>query len=284
MCVLLLLSGTALSKTRTCRSFFQNPPPVINADWDLIWQQQFETRQMTFEQIKQSAQKFLIDLVSYRPPFNVDKARSLMLHQAQKLMTATQQNEVVGFRASQKYQNPKFAIGYCFGRATFIHLMLLKMGVQKESIYKIWAVGGLVTNIPDVVWGHHVATVVFTRDKGWVVLDTNEAKPITVEEWMNSQISRSTDGQIRFYLTDAAKLGVDIGRYSRLQMGLDLPLDQDLYFGYFKDMIQLISKKPLSYFGLKAVTPEKDFDSKKENAEERRTRGFLENLRDFFSR
>ena len=131
--------------------------------------------------------------------------------------------------------------------------MLLKMGVQKNSIRKIWAIGPM--NTGDINWRYHVATMVYTK-KGWLVLDTNHGGPVTPQEWIATYSKMSTDGKLRFYASDASKFAFMIGKYSRLQLGMDINQERDFYRGYFKDMMEWVRKRKLSEDGIVSVDKE----------------------------
>lgn len=140
------------------------------------------------------------------------------------------------------YDHSEVRLGFCFGRATYVHLKLLGLGLQKESIQKIWAVGVMHASengIP-VTWDFHVATMAYTLEMGWMVVDTYLGTVVKVAEWMNALQKVNPDGALRFYNTDASKFGLSLGAYSRTQMGLDLPREVDWYKGYFQDMMKAL--------------------------------------------
>ena len=152
---------------------------------------------------------------------------------------------------SQKYQREEAQIGYCFGRAMYYHLVLLKMGVPKNFIRKIWIVGPIATRSDNkLIWGFHVATVVYTKDRGWVTIDTNEVKPEPVKDWYASNSSRSIDKKARIYVTNASKFGVSIETYNKVQLGIKSeegslgikPNENDWYKGYFFDLLTSMRK------------------------------------------
>lgn len=186
-------------------------------------------------------------------PFRTTSTRTVEISEmaADKLVDLTYENPIVN-PGNKKY-DPNRNIGFCFGRATFIHLMLLKMGVQKNSIRKIWAIGPM--NTGDINWRYHVATMVYTK-KGWLVLDTNHGGPVSPQEWIATYSKMSTDGKLRFYSSDASKFAFMMGKYSRLQLGMDINQERDFYRGYFKDMMEWVRKRKLSEDGIVSVDKE----------------------------
>ena len=122
------------------------------------------------------------------------------------------------------------------------------------------------------------ATIVFTRDRGWVAIDTGERNPQIIKHWVSKYEAQSLDKKIRFYLTDASKFGVEIGQYSRLHMGLDKSHVDDWYQGYFKDLNKQISTRSLQDFGLARVLPENPSDRDSFVVEERGPGAFFKLL------
>lgn len=228
--------------------------PITDSQLDLIAEARRQTRNLTPREAKKLNDDFYNKLVDFRPPPSNTRARSITSNIAQSVLNAIIKSPVAG--SIGVYDQPDVSIGYCFGRATFAHLLLLKMGVQKESIFKIWAVGPMKAPYQNIDWQFHVATVVFTRDRGWMVIDANAHVPQTVDHWMMKFTNQSTDKKIRFYLSEAHKFGVDLGRYSRPQMGLTLARENDWYRGYFADMMKELRTSTLEMLGVKRVPPE----------------------------
>lgn len=187
-------------------------------------------------------------------PFKSTSTRAVEIREtaANKLVELTYANPVVN--PGMKKYDPRGNIGFCFGRATFIHLILLKMGLQKNSIRKIWAIGPM--NTGEITWRYHVATMAYTKTKGWLVLDTNHGAPVSPQEWMATYSKMSTNGKLRFYSSDASKLGFKMGKYSRLRLGMDLNQERDYYHGYFKDMMEWVRERKLSQDGIVSVDKE----------------------------
>jgi len=143
-------------------------------------------------------------------------------------------------------------VGYCFGRALYFHLQLLRHGVNKDSIKKVFVVGPM--QVPGIVWQFHVATVVKDQTSNhWWALDTNIGKPVLLEEWVRHyerrSMDRSYDGllaklldrptidktkSLRFYITEPSKIGPSGWEYNIQPGGL---FDQ-FYNDYFKDMFK----------------------------------------------
>lgn len=139
-------------------------------------------------------------------------------------------------------------IGFCFGRATYVHLALLRAGVNKDAIKKIWAVGPMKTG--DITWQFHVGTMVKGPGDEWLVVDTFVRRVMTPQEWFATMQGIATDKTLRFYVTNPEKFSVSLGKYSRIELGLDLSSEQDWYSHYFKDLMTWMQAKPMSEVGL----------------------------------
>lgn len=111
--------------------------------------------------------------------------------------------------------DPKFEIGYCFGRATITHIMALMMGVKREDIRKVYVVGEMDNG---TFWRYHVATAIRNRDGGWWVAD-----PIypgmTLREWFNEMKTFNANGDLRLYVTEPSRFGPSTNRrYTREEL------------------------------------------------------------------
>ncbi len=261
MVMAITLSAVAHAGALRCENLFDHSaqPIMVNHHEDLLSRSAQEGRQMSVQEINHRNADMYISLMNYRPPKNASHARSITMNEAQMVLDAIRNNEVTG--SYGVYDQPDVSIGYCFGRASFAHLLLLKMGVQKESIFKMWAVGPMKVHDNDsLTWQFHVTPVVFTRDMGWVVMDTNERVPQRIGDWIAKYHAQSTDKKMRFYLSDASKFGVNMSKYTRLQMGLDLERNNDWYKGYFQDMLLQLRTKSLSELRVRAIPPEGRYD------------------------
>lgn len=252
--VVLFTSSQGWAQNR-CESLFSHGQLLLErqalAERDLSQVYADETTGKTRDEIAEMNANTIAGIVNEVPGRHSEvRATAITEVDAAKLLKLTLDNPVVT-PMSSKYDQPGVSIGYCFGRATFIHLMLLKMGLQKSSIRKIWAVGAMKAG--PLTWQFHVATMAYTETLGWVVLDTNLRKPMPVREWIARYASQNEDGRLRIYATDASKFAFQVGKYSRVQMGLDLTKDQDWYRHYFKDMMTWLSRNKLADLGLKSL-------------------------------
>lgn len=245
----ILMSSQAVLAQNSCQNLFTLSQKILDrkalVEVDLSKLYAEEVSGKSIAEIADMNSKILESIESENPEAESSR-RSVSVTEsaAKRLLQLTLQNPIVT-PGNAKYDQPNTSIGYCFGRATFIHLMLLKMGVQKDSIRKIWAVGPMKAG--NIMWQFHVATSVFVDGKGWMVIDTNHNSPIPVREWMNNYSQQSSPaGMVRFYATDASKFAFQLGKYSRVQMGTNVTADKDWYRHYFKDMIDWLKQKEVS--------------------------------------
>lgn len=189
------------------------------------------------------------------PPQNLRRSQAISIDLAYDILDVVNRHPVVGRGARERYKRDGVEIGYCFGRAMYIHLLLLKMGVQKESIRKIWAIGPTRTSDPKVNWGHHVSIVVYTKEKGWVTLDTNEIKPLTVQSWASIYFDRSVDKLMKIYITEPEKFGLETAKYNPVNLGFKLDRESDWYKHYFVDMLASLRTSSVESLGLKKLVP-----------------------------
>ena len=245
--------SNALAQNR-CEALFKSP--LFSPKFDRLYDYYVhETGGLNESQVQALNKKMIQDLRDYWPLSNDKRAQSMSSRDAQNLLNAARGHAVVGFQGDQRYQRPDSDTGFCFGRATYIHLTALKMGLQKESVLKIWAVGPMKSSLnSEITWGYHVAALVYTKEGGWLVIDPNTYMPQSFEHWMGQMSQQSTDQRLRFYVTEAEKFSLYAGKYPRFLMGLDHAHEQDFFKGYFVDMMDAVRKESLPSLGLHFVT------------------------------
>lgn len=263
--LILLLSSSFSWAQNRCENLFteRSEKRLLLRDVNLAEYFVNEVAGKSAEDIAAMNEKTIKDIEA-EVPYKVEGGRksSISLESAEFLRNQILENPVVS-PWSNKYDQQGVSIGYCFGRATFVHMMLLKMGVQKASIQKIWAVGSMKAG--GIMWQFHVATMAYTEAKGWVVIDSNHMNPLPVREWIAHYAKQSEDGRVRFYATDASKFAFEIGKYSRVQMGLDMTSDKDWYKNYFKDMFEWLKTKEVTENSVKTMRSKTTADEKTAN-------------------
>ncbi len=219
---------------------------------DLIEQWENEAEAKSVKGIDALNKKELKDLNSLPLTFRENRFSVVDQDLAQLLVSSLSLHPVVSSLLT-KYEDPshEVEIGYCFGRATYVHLLLLYLGLEKESVKKLWLVGPM--NIENDTWEFHVATAVRSETGNWLVID-NETGLLTAEQWLEHFKKSSEDQKLRLYVSDPEKFTAELTTYSRLELGLDLSNAEDAYSGYFKDLMAWFSSSPdLTKIGLKSL-------------------------------
>lgn len=159
--------------------------------------------------------------------------------QANLVLESIAKNPVASKMGLVNYTREGVDIGYCFGRAVYFHMMFIKLGVNPDSLRKIWVLGEIPQN--GIKWGHHVALMVRgTKPGEWFVLDTFVGKVRTARSWF-AEIRRYTrDPLLRVYTTEASKFSLNLGTYDPVQMGLRQSRETDWYKGFFPDLFRSI--------------------------------------------
>ena len=159
--------------------------------------------------------------------------------EAASLYRATQENPVASYELRKKY-DPEGRLGFCFGRALAVHLEALRVGIRRESIRKIWAVGKL--QLGDLKWQHHVATMVRANDGGWWVIDPMWEAPMKATQWMTRMrwvFATWKDPEIQFMVTKPERFGTEFSdKYSKEE------LTSDWYGDFFKDLFKYYRERP----------------------------------------
>lgn len=245
--VLFLHSASAV----TCRDVLQKSAVTDIVTDSLEDYRRNEIADLSTEQIQLKNADTLGRIEAFVPPATSLRARAMSLSEAQVLIPFVQGHEVAGREAGPRYQRENVEIGYCFGRATLMHLLLLRLGLQKESILKVWAVGPMSAG--NLTWGFHVSILAYVRGQGWMALDPNEAQPQALRSWMIKFANQNSDKKLRFYITEPDRFTVDIKKYNRLQMGIGLTAEVDWYRNYFSEMLAALRGKTLEQLGLKKI-------------------------------
>lgn len=150
---------------------------------------------------------------------------------------------VAGKAGETKYDMSQ-KVGFCFGRAAYVHLELSRRGVRQEDMLKIFAFGKLLHT--GMIWDFHVATAVLgseapSHTRKWWVIDSLFEFPLELDEWMKRVTHFSvlkTYPDVRFYATDPRKFQPVSGEYS------SETLSNPAFMGYFEDLYQSFLPTP----------------------------------------
>jgi hypothetical protein len=198
--------------------------------------------------------KIVQSLNAYAPELSEGRVTGVTYEQGM-LVLKNLLNHPMYISEKQDYDTER-NLGLCFGRATYLHLELLRYGVNKDSIKKIFVVGPMSAGT-DKVWQFHVATLVKDATTNqWWALDTNIGKPILVNRWMDAYKRMATDKKyrifrrplvdrtksLRFYVSEPQKIGPSSWEYN-IQLG---GLFHESYNMYFQDMFRYFKKTPVT--------------------------------------
>lgn len=232
-------SFAAFAQTKTQTANSQSPFSYY-VEADLLPIQQKNASRMSVSEMQKLNEKTLNELENYEPSKILvsqkgERLNSLSYAWANTVMKSIDQHPVVSSYQYSKYNNKGVEIGFCFGRATYVHIALLRMGVNKEAIKKIWAVGPMDNGLN---WAFHVATAVKgDQANQWWVIDNFPGKVLEARAWFNYMKPMSTDQKLQVFITEPEKFSVSLGKYDRVQLGLDLSRQDDWYSSYFKDLM-----------------------------------------------
>lgn len=180
------------------------------------------------------------------------RATALSPKEIRKLYNYAVQHPIAGIQALKKY-DPEGHIGFCFGRALFVHLELLRRGVSKDSIKKVFVVGemieGTLGSTEVINWQFHVATAVRDTNGEWWVIDPSY-ELMKIRDWYRYMRTMSPDKTLSLFVTQTAKIGPSAWEYNTQPGGL---LDS-FYNDYFKDLFAYFKKnKPVKDYRKKSA-------------------------------
>jgi len=198
--------------------------------------QQDLVRMSTATEIEQANQRDLQTLKDMTFEQHPTRAAFITQSQAQEVLNHLLTHPVVSPSQTSVY-DPENRFGLCFGRALHVHLELLRRGVQKEAIKKVFAVGPMKGTSVD--WQFHVATAVRGPGRTWWVIEGGLPAPVRVEDWWQAIRALNSDGRLRLYVTEPNRIGPSGWRYNVQPNGLRS------YNGYFEDLFRYYKENPL---------------------------------------
>ena len=221
---------------------------------DLIELQAEETLGLSKAQISAMNLESIHLLESTLPIPRTSRVTAVSQTTVEKLIASMTKNPVISASHRGVYDQKETDIGYCFGRAAYAHLALLKMGVDKDAIKKAWVVGEM-RNGPTMSWQFHVATVVRGQDGKWYAIDDEmRGRAVNVGDWLKVYENENFKGDLRIYFSDAKKFTPELGTYDNLQLGLKMNRNEDWYKGFFKDLMVWLQTGTLDSVGLEKLS------------------------------
>ncbi len=218
----------------------------------LFSQSKSDTWNKTTAQIDQENQAHLSEFVAMevegrsRQSINIvdaDDAKFLSPRVARDVLSTLRMHPVVSLYQYEKYDPKNQGIGFCFGRAMFVHLELAMRNLDRDSIKKAFVVGHMSTGDGNS-WGWHVTTIAQSKDENgdeiWLALDPVTGLK-TLKEWYKEMYNHfSTDQKLKIYVTESGKFGPTPGFYN--QIGLE----NEFYNSYFTDLNEAFVKASIA--------------------------------------
>ena len=178
--------------------------------------------------------KFDVDKISGDREEGQMKPKVISLREARGVHMQASINPVVSLASYHKYDPNDRGIGFCFGRAMFVNVMLQYLKLDRDSIKKAFVVGPMDTGT-GTTWGWHVTTIAQSKDENgrerWLAIDPITGVKSLWAWYEEMRKNYSTDGRLKLYITYAGKFGPSPGNYD--EIGLKNPF----YNKYFKDMM-----------------------------------------------
>ena len=161
---------------------------------------------------------------------------SLKPQQASEILNSIAVHPVIGDKVAIKY-DPTQEIGFCFGRAAYVHIELLRRGIAPQHIAKVFVMGGLF--LDGIGWDFHVATIARDNAGAWWAIDSLFKTPLPLEDWMY-EVSKWDANQkfpaLRFYFTNPLKFQALKGSYDSGHFY------SEVYRKYFEDLTDWYTK------------------------------------------
>lgn len=180
-----------------------------------------------FELNQSGLQDFLVKNASFSILSGLDKKAG------EEILKVLSLHPVAGDHVLSKYGENATEIGFCFGRAAFVHLELMRKGISAEKVAKIFAVGGLFND--GVGWDYHMATAYQDNLGFWWVVDSLLTEVYGPAQWIQKISNWDGDKvnpRLRYYFVNAYKFQPQEGYYSESRF------NSPLYQGYFQDLLK----------------------------------------------
>lgn len=244
-----MLSGNA--SAQSCISPFKQLSAGRHsiADFDLFQTYKTELESLKFafnDKVRVSAEQHTRNISGLHEFYRKTAMRpqittvNTALHPAQatEILNSIAPHPVIGDKVALKY-DPTQEIGFCFGRAAYVHIELLRRGISAQRIAKVFVMGGLY--LDGYSWDFHVATIAQDESGTWWAIDSLFATPLPLEDWMH-EVSRWDANQkfpaLRFFFTDALKFQALKGSYDSTYFY------SEVYRKYFEDLTAWYTRAP----------------------------------------
>ncbi|MGE0526330.1 MAG: protein-glutamine glutaminase family protein [Bdellovibrionales bacterium] len=170
-------------------------------------------------------------------------------------------------------------IGFCYGRAMAVHLLARKMGLEEQSIKKIFIAGDL-NNQQGTRWRFHMATMVKGNDGKWYVIDpimpslgaTGVLSPYRWMEVIKTEFDLPDgEDESRFYVTDTKSIMVDMrvvpatAEFENQDRLIEPSFDPEGRPGFERVQLQIESESPFPVYAVSGPAQSRYFIMRKED-------------------
>jgi len=219
--------------------FYSHP---LNEDLLTVYQKEFEDQVPESKSENDATLKNMAKVFAKKNQKILNDAQNALTHEtanfsqqdAEKLRSEMLSHKVVGAEEYDHYQSQE--IGFCFGRATYVHLRLSQLNIPQNQIAKIFVFGNL--RYQGQLWKYHMATMVMGQSnesgepqkKVWWVIDSLFPKVMDLSTWKKEVEKLSIlypQPDTRFYVSDPRKFLASSGEYQNSN------LEVAEYNGYF---------------------------------------------------
>lgn len=200
-----------------------------------------------------------------------NNSQGITADEAKKLLKTVHEHSVAGIKAMDVYDpikpNGQRSHGFCFGRADMVFWELLKMGVPKSNILKMFQIGAIYGDkTMGRPWSNHIVTIVRAKSGGWYAIDPLYNELMTPEQWYEKNVGFTANGETFLFFGSPHRMYAQ-GGINTIQgiWDLNYPLSRskakdpagathenlfvfkdDVWQKYYKDLLKTIIPENLS--------------------------------------
>jgi hypothetical protein len=160
---------------------------------------------------------------------------------AREVLQAANSNPVVSLYQYHRYDPNNQGIGFCFGRALFVHMELGYRGFDRDSVRKAFVMGPMQT--PDGgSWGWHVTTIAQSKNargqEEWLAIDPITGVKPALDWYKEMYDQYSTDKKLKLFVTLPTRFSPSAGSAYH-----EDHLRDPFYNRYFEDLMDWFGKE-----------------------------------------
>jgi hypothetical protein len=148
-------------------------------------------------------------------PNKPNRASAIDQEQASRLLDAVKNHPVASLSVIKKY-DPDDRLGFCFGRAMAVHLEANALGIDQNSVRKLFAVGNL-SDGKGGNWNYHITTIIRASDGDWWAIDPIMDHVMKVRDWYEIVRDQLDNGKnMQIYSTPPTRFARGVGKYQKV--------------------------------------------------------------------